>query len=70
VPESEYWEKIQRRTYGGVEHLYHCYVRVRIPREQYAQAREMAIGRALSDMAGDEDREEASGGMFGAAGRG
>jgi len=53
-PEGEYREKVQVRTYDGVEYVYNCFNRISIPMENYIRAREAALARSV-DEAQDED---------------
>ena len=53
-PEGEYREKVQVRTYEGVEYVYNCFNRISIPVENYIRAREAALTRSAVE-AEDED---------------
>lgn len=49
VPEGEYREKVQVRTYDGVKYYYNCYTRLSIPIENYLRAREAALTRSVAE---------------------
>lgn len=49
VPRGEYREKVQVRTYEGVQYHYNCYARLSVPTESYLRAREAALSRSLAE---------------------
>jgi len=49
VPENEYRDKVQVRTYDGVQYRYNCFVQLSVPVESYLRARQAALTRGLTE---------------------
>ncbi len=54
VKYAEYYEKVEVKTYEGVEYYYNCFVQLKIPVENYRKARAKALTKAVEQASDPE----------------
>ncbi len=57
VPVEQYVETVQTRGFSGYSYSYNCHVWLRLPREEYLRARELAAARAVGEAPDEQARE-------------
>ncbi len=58
IPKTQYYEKLERTTAVGVEYIWNSYVLISIKKDDYIQARNLAI-KGIADAAKQENNKKA-----------